>query len=143
MGLLGKLFGTEKERAPLDPSSPGWTRMLRHHDVVVAFASKLHDRIEVVPGDRVLYAFIGRPPEAFGIAWFEGGDEHNLKSLMKARGLSQAQVQQISEELRAAYVRSSGEPRFEYLAGKKHVVVTPSASLERALAAIIHEAGAD
>jgi hypothetical protein len=143
MSLLGRLFGSEKERLPLDPSSPGWERMQRHHDVLVDFASKIHDHLEVVPGERVLYAFIGRPPDAFGIAWFEGGEEHNLKSLMKARGLTQAQVAKISDELRAAYVRSQAEPRFEFLAGKKHVLVTPSTSLERDIAAIIHEAGAD
>lgn len=142
MGLLGKLFGSEPERLPFEPSSPGWERLERHRDVVEAFASRLHDRLEVVPGERILYAFVGRPPEAFGVAWFEGGEEHNLKSLMKARGLTQAEVQAISAELRAAYERSRAEPRFDLQAGKKHVLVTPSASLERELATILSHAAA-
>lgn len=141
MGLLGKLFGGEKDRPPLDPASPAGARLERHRAIVEAFAAKLHDKLEVVPGETTLYAFIGNPPDAFGIAWFTGGEEHNLKTLMKARGLSQAQVQHISEELRHAYVRSADEPRFVFAAGKKKVVVTSSPLLEQELQKIIHEAG--
>lgn len=141
MGMLGKLFGGEKEeRPPLDPSSPAGVRMERYREVATAFANRLHDKLEVVPTDRVLYAFIGSPPDAFGIAWFEGGEEHNLKTLMKARGLTQEQVGHISNELRHAYVRSQAEPRFTMAAGKKKITVTPSAMLERELQKIIHEA---
>jgi hypothetical protein len=141
MSLLGRLFGGEKEHhPPLDPASAEGARMERHREVATAFAQRIHDKLEVVPGERVLYAFIGNPPDAFGIAWFEGGEEHNLKTLMKAKGLSQLQVQHISEELRHAYVRSQGEPRYVLEAGKKKITVTPSASLERELVKIIHEA---
>lgn len=139
MGFLSKLFGGE-EHPPLDPASPGGIRFERHRDVAVAFAGRLHDRLEVVPGEKVLYAFIGNPPEAFGIAWFEGGDEHNLKSLMKAKGLSAQALNRISRELREAYLRWKDEPRFAFLAGKKRIVVTPSVPLERELVKIIHEA---
>lgn len=138
MGFLGKLFGGE-EHPPLDPQSPAGARFERHRDVVTQFAGKLHDRLEVVPGEKFLYAFIGRPPEAFGIAWFEGKEEHNLKSLMKTRGLTQAQLGHISNELRSAYIRSQGETRYTVQAGKKKVVVTPSATLEKDLLKIIHE----
>lgn len=139
MGFLGKLFGGEQEHPTLDPQSLAGARFERHRDVVTAFAGKLHDRLEVVPGEKFLYAFIGRPPEAFGIAWFEGGDEHNLKSLMKSRGLTQEQLGHISSELRSAYIRSRAEPRYTVQAGKKKVVVTPSAALEKELLKIIHE----
>jgi hypothetical protein len=139
MGFLGKLFGGEAEHPPLDPQTAAGARFEKHRDVVTAFAGRLHDRLEVVPGERYLYAFIGRPPEAFGVAWFEGGDEHNLKTLMKTRGLTQEQLGHISSELRSAYVRASGEPRYTFQAGKKKVVVTPSATLEKELLKIIHE----
>jgi hypothetical protein len=140
MGLLGKLFGGEKDHPPLDPSTPEGQKMERHREVATAFANRIHDKLEVVPSEKVLYAFIGNPPDAFGIAWFEGGEEHNLKTLMKARGLTQEQVGHISNELRHAYVRSQGEPRYVMPAGKKKVTVTPSATLERELVKIIHEA---
>jgi hypothetical protein len=140
MGLLGKLFGTERDHPPLDPSTDDGRRFERYRDVASEFAARIHDKLEVVPGERALYAFIGNPPDAFGIAWFEGGEEHNLKTLMKAKGLSQARVQRISDELREAYARWSGEPRYAVQAGKKRIVVTPSAALERELLTIIHEA---
>jgi hypothetical protein len=138
MGFLGKLFGGE-DHPLLDPGTPAGARFERHRDVVTAFAGRLHDRLEVIPGEKFLYAFIGRPPEAFGIAWFEGGDEHNLKTLMKSRGLTQEQLGHISNELRDAYTRSANEPRYTFQAGKKKVVVTPSLSLEKELLKIIHE----
>jgi hypothetical protein len=141
MGLFAKLFGGEKELPPLDPGSPEGARMERHRETAVAFANRLHDRLEVVPGERYLYAFIGNPPDAFGIAWFEGADEHNLKTLMKARGLTQAQVGKISEELRRAYILCRNEPRYALAAGKKRIVVHPSTALEKELLRIIHEAG--
>ena len=139
MGFLSKLFGGE-EHPPLDPASPAGARFERHREVAVAFAGRLHDRLEVVPGEKVLYAFIGNPPDAFGIAWFEGGDEHNLKTLMKAKGLSNQALNRISRELREAYVAFRAEPRFAVQAGKKKIVVTPSAALEKELVKIIHEA---
>lgn len=141
MGLLAKLLGTEKRPPPpLDPTTPEGVRMEKHRDVVVAFSGRLHDRLEVVPGERYVYAFIGNPPDAFGIAWFEGTEEHNLKTLMKTRNLTAAQVATISEELRRAYVLCQGEPRYSLAAGKKTVVVHPSTVLERELQRIIHEA---
>jgi hypothetical protein len=140
MSLLGKLFGGEKDQhPPLDPSTPEGIRMEKYRDVATSFAAKLHDKLEVVPGEKVLYCFIGSPPEAFGIAWFEGAEEHNLKTLMKKRGLTTAQVAHISDELRHAYVRCQGQPRFTMPAGKKKITITPSATLERELAKIIHE----
>lgn len=137
MGLMARLFGGDEHPA-LAPGSPEAARMERYHGTATAFAERLKDRIEFVPGASVLYAIVGKPPDAFGVAWFEGGEEHNLKSLVKARGLSGAQVQRLSDELRDAYVRSSGEQRYAMPVGKKKVVVTPSATLEQELARIIH-----
>src|SRR5688572_13125158 len=107
MGLLGKLFGTEKEHHPaLDPSSPATERIERNQVVLEGFANKVHDKLELVAGSRATYVFIGRPPDAFGVVWFEGSEEHNLKRLMADRKLSQAKVQAISDELAEAYQRT-------------------------------------
>jgi hypothetical protein len=138
MGFLGKLFGTEKERLPLDPSSTAAQRLDRNRVVLDEFARKVHDKLEFVPGERAVYVFIGRPPDAFGIAWIEGGEEHNFKRMMKEKGLSELQVRQRSEELREAYARAKEEPRYTTDIGGKHVLVTPSATLERELVEIIH-----
>lgn len=139
MGLLGKLFGGEKEHPALDPASPAAARIERSRAMLDEFARKLHDKVELVPGERAIYAFIGRPPDAFGIAWFEQGEEHNFKRLMKDKGLQQRDVQIRSDQLRSAYIRAKEEPRFATTLGGKKVVVTPSATLERELLQIIHE----
>jgi hypothetical protein len=138
MGILGKLFGGEKEHHPLDPASPAAARLERDRAVLEQFAKKVHDKLELVPGTRATYVFIGKPPEAFGIAWIEYGEEHNFKRLMADKGLSQQEVRIRSDELRAAYIRSEHEPRFKADIGGKHVLVTPSASLEQELVEIIH-----
>jgi hypothetical protein len=138
MGFLGKLFGSEKDHPPLDPSSPAATRLERDRAVLEEFAGRVHDKLELVPGARATYVFIGRPPEAFGIAWIEHGEEHNFKRLMKEKGLSQREVQVRSDELRAAYVRSKEAPRYAADVGGKHVLVTPSPTLEAELVEIIH-----
>jgi hypothetical protein len=138
MGFLGKLFGGEQDRHPLDPTSAAATRLERDRAVLEPFARKVHDKLELVPGTRATYVFIGRPPDAFGIAWIEHGEEHNFKRLMSEKGLSQREAQVRSEELRAAYVRSKEEPRYTTDLGGKHVLVTPSATLERELVDVIH-----
>lgn len=139
MGLLGKLFGGEKEeRLHLDPSSTAAARLERHRATLEEFAHRVHDKLELVPGDRAIYVFIGKPPDMFGIAWLEGGEEHNFKRLMKDKGLSQREVQVRSDELRAAYLRSKDAPRYTAEFGGKHVLVTPSPELERDVVEIIH-----
>jgi hypothetical protein len=140
MGFLGKLFGGEKEEhLPLDPASPAAARIERSRLLLEEFARKLHDKLELIPGDRAVYAFIGKPPDAFGIAWFEGGEEHNFKKLMASKGLQQRDVQVRSDQLRAAYIRSKDAPRYATTLGGKKVLVTPSPALERELLQIIHE----
>jgi hypothetical protein len=140
MGFLGSLFGSKEEHQPLDPGSTAAARIERSRASLEAFAHKTHDRLEVVPGERAVYVFIGRPPEAFGIVWFEkDGEEHNFKTMMKSRGLEQRQMAAIAEHLRLAYLKHREEPRFTTtLAGKK-VTVTPSASFEQDIAEVIHE----
>ena len=140
MGLLGKLFGTKKPVHPeLDPSSPAVERIERDKAMLEAFAAKIRDKLELVPGSRGTYVFIGRPPDAFGIVWFVGSEEHNLKRLMADRKLSAAKIQAISDELREAYQRTQEEPRYAYTLAGKNVVVTPSPALEAELEKHIHD----
>ena len=140
MGLLDKLFGTRKAQLPaLDPSNPAVVRIDRDSATLSAFVASVRDKLELVPGSRATYVFIGRPPDAFGIVWFEGSEEHNLKRLMAERKLSQARAQVISDELRDAYERTMEEPRYAYTLGGKPLVVTPSAELEAALVKILHD----
>lgn len=138
MGLLGALFGgNHKDRAPLDPSSPVMPRLERSRATLEGFAQRVRDDLEIVPGEQGTYVFVGKPPKTFGIVWFHDGVESNFKILMKEKGLSAAQVQILSDDLRAAYTRTQSEPRYAWdLAGRK-VLVTPSRALEQEVAQII------
>ena len=66
---------------------------------------------------------------ASGVKWVSGGPVGRL---------TQGKVQAISDELREAYQRTQAEPRYAYALGGKHVVVTPSATLEAELVKHIH-----
>jgi hypothetical protein len=140
MGFLGKLLGTEKELPPLDPSTPGAGRIEKQRAVLEAFVAKLHDPVEMVPGEMAIYAFIGRPPDRFGIAWFmQDGAEHNLKTLIQAKKLTVRQQNELSAHLREAYERSQVDPRFAATIGAKKVKVVQSPGLEKDLLKIIHD----
>lgn len=140
MGFLGKLFGTEKDLPPLDPGSPGAKRIEAQRAALETFVKKLHDPVELIPAERSIYAFIGRPPDRFGIAWFPGdGTEHNLKTLVKAKGLSVLQQNTLSSHLRKAYEKHVAEQRFSITIAGKQVKVIPSAGLEADLTTVIHE----
>jgi len=140
MGFLGKLFGTEKELPPLDPASPGAQRLDKQRSALEPWAAKLHDPLEIVPGERAIYVFIGRPPDRFGIAWFEAdGAEHNLKTLAQKRKYTVRQMNELSAHLRQAYERAQAEPRYGTSVGAKKAKVVLSPGLEKELLKIIHE----
>jgi hypothetical protein len=137
MGLLAGLFGGEKEYPALDGSNPALARIERDRELLEGFAKRVSDKLEVVPGERSLYIFVGKPPKTFGIVWFQDGVERNFKLLMQEKGLSAASVQTLSDELRAAYTRTQGDPRYAYDLAGRRILVTPSADLQRDVAQII------
>lgn len=140
MGFFGKLFGTEKELPPLDPASPGAQRIEKLRATLEPWAAKLHDPVELVPGERAVYAFIGHPPDRFGIAWFEpDGAEHNLKTLAQKHKFTVRQMNELSAKLRVAYEHTTSDPRFGFALGAKKAKVVVSAGLEAELLRIIHD----
>lgn len=141
MGFLDALFGSKQpQHPPLDPASPLAARLARHQASLDGFAARVRDRIEAVPGDRTLYLFIGKPPEMFGIAWFDGGgEEESLRTILKSRNLPQSRVQQISDDVREVYVRHQVAPRFAATAAGKPVAVTDATALVADLDRVIHE----
>jgi hypothetical protein len=139
MGLFDKLTGKGKEYPPLDQSTPGAERLEKVRAQIESLAQQVKDNFEVVVGDTSEYILIGKPPSAFGVAWFEDGKVNNIKALMQGNNLSQIQVQLISDKLREAYERSGDTPRYSApIAGRK-VVVTPSKTLGQDISRIIHE----
>lgn len=137
MGLLAGLFGGEKDHPPLDRANPVFARIEHNRETLEGFARRVQDKLEVVPGERGIYIFVGKPPKTFGIVWFHDGVEQNFKLLMKEKGLSAAAVQILSDRLREAYARTQAQPRYSYEVAERKVTVTPSAELERDVARII------
>lgn len=129
MGLLSKVFGGEKEHAPLDPSSVAARRMQQRTAELSAFAAKVKDRMEIVPASEATYVFIGKPPGTFGIAWLRDGREHNLKTVIQEHKLAPTTVTRISEQLRDVYQAHMQAPRYGATIGGRAVTVTPSDAL--------------
>ncbi len=139
MGLFGSLFAREKEYPPLAPGTPPAELVEKHRGAFEAFATRVNEKFELVPTDETLYVFVGKPPDAFGVVWLRGGEEHNLKTLMSKHQLSQQKVQLLSDALRDSYVAHREAPRFASTVAGKKVVVTPSEALARDVERIIRE----
>ena len=103
---------------------------------------QVNDRMEIIPGDQRSWVFIGKPPKRFGLAWIEGHEVKNLKSLAEEKKIGADRMTRIVEELREAYIHSDTETRFDTELGGKHVLVAPSPKLEHEVEEIIHRAEA-
>jgi hypothetical protein len=141
MGLFSKLFGSaEKEYPALDPASAGAQCIDNFRPQIETLVKKINDRYEAVPAKNAVFIFLGNPPGMFGIAWFLEGDttEHNLKTLMSKKGLSQRKIDNLMQKLRGAYSERENEVRYSFAIGDKKLVVTPSESFGEALYSILH-----
>jgi hypothetical protein len=141
MGMLdslGSLFG-KSSHPPLDPSSDAARRLQERRAELEQFVAKVKDRMEIVPASEATYIFVGKPPGAFGVVWLSGGDEHNLKTLVRDRQLSPAMVQTLSDHLRDAYMAHQKAERYETTVASKTITVTPSPVFAADLRRIIHE----
>lgn len=141
MGFLGSLLGKEKEKEypPLDPTSAAARRLDGFKADIQPFVSKVSDHLEFIPTDKAVYAFIGKPPDAFGIVWWSDGKEHNLKTLMKTKALSQVRVQLLSDALRDSYKHHQGDARFSATVAGKKATITPSENFAADIEKLIHE----
>lgn len=135
MGLFD-MFGGSKH-PPLDPGSPEARVVVAHESQIADLVAQVGGSIEVVTADGAAFAFIGNPPKAFGIAWFDGDEVHNLKKYAEAKGLGYGAIAPVTDRLGAAYSTHAGAPRFSHAVGKHKVVVISSDELGREVAAII------
>jgi len=76
---------SDRSWRPLDETSAS-ARAIAGVAAFAEFVSKANDRIEVVAGDGALYAFVGKPPKAFGLVWFTDEGRLDVRSAME-RGL--------------------------------------------------------
>ncbi|MBU2600909.1 MAG: hypothetical protein KKA32_01895 [Actinobacteria bacterium] len=142
MGLLSGILGKkQEEHPPLDPASAAATRLSSQTDTLADLLKRANDRLEAIPTDHGLYVYVGKPPKEFGVVWYKDGEEHSFMSVMKEKGLSGDQVQDLSDALRDVYTAHIDEPRYSYPVGDKKVVVTPSEALAVDLEGVIGALG--
>ncbi|MDX1764567.1 MAG: hypothetical protein R3231_09625 [bacterium] len=140
MGFLDGLFGKKQDYPPLEESSPAASRIGQMKEPLEKLTSEFSDDIEIVPTEQVAYAFIGKPPKKFGVAWVEAsGKINNFKTLVDEKGLSMPSLERLSNELKDAYIRSENESRYATTIADRKVVVTPSEAMASDIKKIIDE----
>lgn len=140
MGILGKIFGGKHDYPPLDSSTPAAKQLEAVRPPLEKLADETNEPLEVVPAEDSVYIFVGKPPKKFGIAWIEDGDKIvNFKSLVDEKGLSPTSLNQLSEELRKAYIAHQDKPRYVTKINDREVVVIPSTSLLNNLKGVVEQ----
>lgn len=131
MGLFDGMFGPK--HPDLDPQSSAASQITDQGQVFEAFVSSANDRMEAIPGDGCLYVFVGKPPKAFGLVWFDGDGRHDVRSMMEHRAMTRDAASLLVQELPAMYSRYDEEARFAHKVGGKSIIVTPSAAFHAEL----------
>ncbi|MEE4263149.1 MAG: hypothetical protein V2I56_10695 [Desulfobacteraceae bacterium] len=140
MGILGQFFGAKHDYPALDSSTPAARQLDAVRPPLEKLANETRDPLEVVPAEDSVYVFVGKPPKKFGIAWIEDGDKIvNFKSLVDEKGLSQDSLQNLSENLRKAYIAHQDKPRYVTRISDREVVVIPSNSLLNNLKSVVEQ----
>ena len=112
MGMLDKLFGGKNDYPPLPADDDAMTKLDGVKPQLEELANRVHDHLEVVPGEQEAYVYLGKPPKRFGIAWLHDGKVDGLNELVEEYKLSQLQVQELIGALSAAYEHASDAPRY-------------------------------
>jgi len=137
MGLFDGMFGSKLES--LDETSDS-ARAISGAAAFAEFVGKANDRIEVVAGDGALYAFVGKPPKAFGLVWFTDEGRLDVRSAMERGLMSREGAARLVGELGPLYEASSAAPRYEYRLDGHKVIVADSADLHSAIARAVEDA---
>jgi len=129
MGLLDKIFGSKVNYPPLPAGNDALVKLDEVKTPLEELAHKVSDHLEVVPAEHEAFVFLGKPPEAFGIAWIHDGKVTSLKDMAKEHQLSAVQVGELIVQLGQAYKHASDAPRYSAEFGGKQMVVIPSKGL--------------
>ena len=140
MGMFDKWFGGKNDYPPLPADNEARARLDKMKPQLEELANRVHDHLEVVPGEHEAYVYLGKPPKRFGIAWLHDGKVDGLNELVDEHKLSQPQVQQLIGKLSAAYEHASSAPRYSAEVAGKQVTVIPSGGLRKEVHQIIEGA---
>jgi hypothetical protein len=138
--MLDKLFGGKNDYPPLPSDNDALAKLDEVKIQLEELANRVHDHMEVVPGEHEAYVYMGKPPKRFGIAWLHDGKVDGLNELVDQHKLSQSQVQKLIGALGAAYEHARDAPRYSAEVAGKQVTVIPSRGLGKEVHQIIEGA---
>jgi hypothetical protein len=125
-------FFSKKLNYPeLDSDDPVANQVHEFDGPLQDLMGQISDTIEVVPADDHAYVFIGKPPKKFGVAMIEDGAVQSFIAAAKEKGLDQAKIQMLNEQLRDAYMHNMDAKRYKTSVAGKEVVVTPCMQLDQ------------
>lgn len=125
-------FFSKKLNYPeLDSKNPVAEQVQEFEGPLKDLMGQVSDPLEVIPSDDHAYVFIGKPPKKFGVAMIEEGKVQSFVAAAKEKGLDQAKIQQLNEQLRDAYMHNVDAQRYKTNVAGKEVVVTPCPQLDR------------
>jgi hypothetical protein len=125
-------FFSKKLNYPeLDSDNPAADQVHRFDGPLQKLMGQVSDTLEVVPAEDHAYVFIGKPPKKFGVAMIEDGAVQSFITAAKEKGLDQAKIQMLNEQLREAYMHNLDAQRYKTSVAGKEVVVTPCSQLDQ------------
>lgn len=140
MGFFDKVLGNKKEFPPLAQEHPVMSRLQRDMPGLEILAREISDPIELVPAEKMTYVFIGKPPKQFGMAWVEGREVRDFKTLGKQKGMTSLDLKPFMEKIKETYEKNRSDEHFSTKVADRDVVVTPTAALASEVEQIIQGA---
>ena len=130
-------FSKKLQYPELDSNTPAAEQVHEVENQLQDLMSQVKDPLEVVPAQDHAYVFIGKPPKKFGVAMIEDGEVQSFVVAAKEKGLDQARIQMLNDQLRDAYLHNMDAERFKTSVAGKEVVVTPSTQLDKEVRQIL------
>jgi hypothetical protein len=124
-------FSKKLEYPELDSGNPAAEQVNEFEEQLQDLMGQVKDPIEVIPAQDHAYVFIGKPPKKFGVAMIQDGAVQSFIAAAREKGLDQAQIQKLNDQLREAYMHNMDAKRFKTNVAGKEVVVTPCSQLDQ------------
>lgn len=124
-------FNKKLQYPELGSDSPIAEQVHGFDESIKSLMNQVSDPLEVVPADDHAYVFIGKPPKKFGVAAIEEGQVQSFLTVAREKGLDQATIQKLNEQLREAYMHNMDAQRYKTRVAGKEVVVTPCEQLDQ------------
>lgn len=135
-------FFSKKLNYPeLDSSNPAADQVHEVEGPLQDLMGQVSDPLEVIPSIDHAYVFIGKPPKKFGVAMIEEGKVQSFIAAAREKGLDQAKIQMLNEQLRDAYMHNIDAQRYKTSVAGKEIVVTPCAKLDQEVRQIMSSMG--